>query len=450
MNFLENIRLFKFWDQLRSSYWFVPSLLVIGAMLLAFGLVSADLHYRFQRGSGPSWLFLGQSESARSILSTIATAMITIVSLTFSMTIVVLTLASSQFGPRLLYNFMRDRSNQLALGVFVACFVYCLLVLRTVQASAPDAFVPHLGTTGAMAFAVLSVGVLIHFIHHVAESIQANTVIANVRHELESIVERVLPAFEGDRKADESEWQRLQSLLASGAAPISTEARGIVQAVDQDALVSWAKTHDVMVRLRHRPGEFVIRGNIVCDVFPRDRAPHDDIAPLHEALSFGHHRTLVQDIEFAFQQLVEIAVRALSPGINDPFTAMSCVEELASGLALVSERSAQPRILRDEEGVPRVLVKAVNFEGVCDIAFNQIRQNGAAHPAVMIRQLEAIIALAPTVNDIDARAVLLRHAKAIHGAAVGEAHDSGDRADIDARFDEAASLLGGTTVANSR
>ncbi len=449
MNFLENIRLFKLWDQLRSSYWFLPSLLVIGAVLLAFGLVSADLHYQFQKGSGPTWMFLGQSESARSILSTIATAMITIVSLTFSMTIVVLTLASSQFGPRLLYNFMRDRSNQVALGVFVACFVYCLLVLRTVQASAQDAFVPHLGTTGAMVLAVLSIGILIHFIHHIAESIQANTVIANVRHELESIVDRVLPASEPDSGTDEAEWQRLQDLLGSGAAPISTEARGIVQAVNHDSLVSWAKAHDIIIRLRHKPGDFVIRGNIVCDVFPRDRVPRDDIAPVHEAMSFGHHRTLVQDIEFAFQQLVEIAVRALSPGINDPFTAISCVEELASGLALVSERSAQPRILRDDDGVPRVLVKPVDFEGVSDITFNQIRQNGAAHPAVMIRMLEAIIALAPTVNDSHARTVLLRHAKAIHAAAVGAAVDSGDRADLDARFDEAANLLGGTTEADN-
>ena len=442
MNFLESVRLYKLWDQLRSSYWFVPSLLVIAAIALALLLIWADSYFQFDAGTGPSWLFLGKSESARTILSTIATAMITIVSLTFSMTIVVLTLASSQFGPRLLYNFMRDRSNQIALGVFVACFVYCLLILRTVQ-SGSIAFVPHLGTTGAMIFAVLSIGVLIHFIHHIAESIQANTVIANVRHELETIVQRVLPPATDQDEVEEPELQRLLDLVENGAAPIVTDARGILQAVEEEALLRWAVSHDVLVRIRHRPGDFVIRGNIVCDIFPRERVPHEAISSLHACLRFGHHRTLVQDIEFAFLQLVEIAVRALSPGINDPFTAMSCVEELASGLALVSQRAAQPQLLRDGEGTPRILSKPVDFEGIADIAFNQIRQNGAAHPAVMIRMLEAIRALAPTVNDTRKRAVLWRHAKAIHAAAHDVTKDPGDRADIEARFKNAARLLGG-------
>lgn len=443
MKRLENIRLYKLWDQLRSNYWFLPSALIAAAIILALALIAADLYLQFDQGGGPWWLFLGTSESARSILSTIASAMITIVSLTFSMTIVVLTLASSQFGPRLLYNFMRDRSNQVALGVFVACFVYCLLILRTVQTESSDAFIPHLGTTGAMVFAVLSVGVLIHFIHHVADSIQANTVIANVRRELETIVKRVIPEPSEQDSATEPEWRRLTDLVEHAAAPIVTEARGILQAVDQESLVSWAQAHDVLVRLRHRPGDFVIRGNVVCDVFPRDRVPREKLGPVHESLGFGHHRMLVQDIEFAFQQLVEIAVRALSPGINDPFTAMSCVEELASGLALVARRGSQPRVLHDEHGTPRVLLKPVVFEGVADIAFNQIRQNGAGHPAVMIRVLETIAALAPAVGDARQRAVLLRHAKATHAAAREAAHDPGDRADIDVRFDVAAKLLGG-------
>ena len=437
---LRHTQLYKIWDNLRSSYWFVPTVLVLAAALLAMVLLAADRHYQFDQHGSLSWLFLGKAASARAILSTIATSMVTIVSLTFSMTIVVLTLASSQFGPRLLYNFMRDRVNQFALGVFAACFVYCLLVLRTVHAENQDAWMPHLSTNGAIVLAVLSIGVLIHFIHHIADSIQADTVIANVRYELESVVKRMTPARAVDACSDRD---RLAELADRAAAPITAERRGLLQMIDQESLVSWAREHDVFVRLRYRPGEFVIRGNVLLDVFPSDRVPRDHLAALQETFIFGKHRTLVQDIEFAFQQLVEVAVRALSPGINDPFTAMSCIEELGAALALVGGRAAQPSCLRDEEGQPRVLLKTVDFEGVADIAFNQIRQNGASHPAVMIRVLETIAAVAQSLADAQHRAVLLRHAESVHAAARRGAHDPNDRADIDSRFEGAARLLGG-------
>lgn len=446
MQLLGSTRLHKLWDQLRSSYWFVPTLITIATSILALLLMMLDERYPFDRTSRISWLFLGKAESVRSILSTIAGAMITIVSLTFSMTIVVLTLASSQYGPRLLYNFMRDRSNQVALGVFVACFVYCLLVLRTVQGEESQSFVPHFSANGAIALAVLSLGVLIYFIHHVAESIQANTVVASVRRELESVVVRMLPQEASQTPESDAEWNRLKELAETSSTPIPSKGRGILQAIDQDALLNWAREHDVLLALRHRPGDFVIDGNIILDAFPAERIRGEDIQPPQEAFTFGTHRTLVQDVEFAFQQLVELAVRALSPGINDPFTAMSCIEELGAGLVLVARRAPQPRLLRDADGMPRVLLKPVDFRGVADVAFNQIRQNGANHPAVMIRLLETLAAVAPAVNDAGDRMQLLRHAEAVHAAARTEATDAGDRADIDQRFAHAARALGGSTM----
>ena len=449
MKLLQDTRLYKIWDQLRSSYWFVPSMLVGLSIGLAAFLISMDHRVRFDPDFESSLLFLGKSEAARLILSTIATAMITIVSLTFSMTIVVLTLASSQFGPRLLYNFMRDRTNQIALGVFLACFVFCLVILRTVEAESPTAFVPHLGTTAAMAFSGICIGMLIYFIHHIADSIQATTVIANVRHELETIVTRMIPDSPQPNPEEEIEWRRLTELVDSDSLPLRAEGRGILQAIDHEALISWAKTYEVLIRLNHRPGEFVIRGDTLCEVFPAKSISEEQLMLLEGWFRFGSHRTLMQDIEFAFQQLVEIAVRALSSGINDPFTAMSCIDELGSGLALVAQRGAQPRILKDEEETPRVLVKAVDFEGVVDTAFNQIRQNGASHPAVMIRMLEVIHAVSSSLTNPSHRAVLLRHATAIHAAACAGAPDAGDRAAIDARFNVAATRLAGTAAGNT-
>lgn len=444
MKLLQVTRLYKFWDHLRSSYWFVPSMLVGLSVLLAAFLISMDHQVQFDPDFDSSWLFLGKSEAARLILSTIATAMITIVSLTFSMTIVVLTLASSQFGPRLLYNFMRDRSNQVALGLFLACFVFCLVILRTVEAESPTAFVPHLGTTGAMVFAGICIAMLIYFIHHIADSIQATTVIANVRVELETIVTRMIPDAPESNPEEETEWQRLTQLVDSDSLPMTATDRGILQAIDHDALIDWAKTNDLLIRLKHRPGEFVIRGDALCMVFPAESVSSEQLMLLQDWFRFGSHRTLMQDIEFAFQQLEEIAVRALSSGINDPFTAMSCIEELGSGLALMAQRGAQPRILKDSEDKPRLLVKAVDFEGVADVAFNQIRQNGASHPAVMIRMLEVIHIVASSLTSPSQRAALLRHATAIHAEARECAQDAGDRAAIDARFDVAAKRLAGT------
>lgn len=444
MKVLENVGLHRLWDQLRSSYWFVPSLLVVLAIALAVALIATDRHYRFTPDSAPWWLFLGEAGSARAILSTIATAMITVVSLTFSITMVVLTLASSQFGPRLLYNFMRDRANQFALGIFLACFVFCLLVLRSVQSDSAGGFVPHLSTTTGMAFAVLSVAVLIHFIHHIADGIQANAVIANVRGELEAIVCRVLPQRRepGAVEREDSEWHRLTALIDRDGAAIASPGEGVFQAVDHDTLVGWAHEHDRLLRLRHRPGEFVISGNPLLDVFPADPLPQEALARVHQAFRFGRRRTLVQDVEFAFQQLVEVALRALSPGINDPFTAMACIDELGAGLALVARRAAQPRVLRDADGAPRVLLKRVDFAGLADIAFNQIRQNGAAHPAVMLRLLEMIAAVAERLGADEHRAELRRHARAIHGAAMAVASEPGDRADLDARLTRAEQRLG--------
>ena len=196
----------------------------------------------------------------------------------------------------------------------------------------------------------------------------------------------------------------------------------------------------MLVQLHYRPGDFVIHGNPLFTVFPGERAEQDQLASLQETVRFGHHRTLIQDMEFAFQQLVEIALRALSPGINDPFTAMSCIEELGLGLAFVASRGDQPRIWRDNDGTPRVLIKRVGFEGVADVAFNQIRQNGAQHPAVMIRMLDTIAAVAQGVSHAPYRAVLLRHATEIHAAATTAAREPVDLADIEARFHRAAQL----------
>lgn len=443
MTRFEVTRLLKFWDYLRSSYWFLPTIIVLFSALFALLLINADHHYRIERLSGASWLFLSKAESARMILSTISTAMITIVSLTFSMTIVVLTLASSQFGPRLLYNFMRDRNNQVALGVFLACFVFCLIVLRAVQSGSAGDFVPHLGLTVALLYALFSIGMLIFYIHHIADSIQATTVIANVRSELELIVQRMLPEDAEERARETEEGRHLLELVESDSMSVKAQGRGTLQTIEQENLLQWAYENDLLIRLHRHPGEFVIPGSLLFEVFPRERVPLDSLDQLQAYFRFGDRRTLVQDVEFAFQQLVEIALRALSPSINDPFTAMSCVNELGAGLVLVAKRGSQTRIQRDTDGQPRLLVKVVDFKKLVDGAFNQVRQSCCDYPALMMCMLETIAVMASLITNPQQRMALRRHAVAIHAMAGDCCQDPNDLRGLSQQFHRASSLLGG-------
>ncbi len=190
---LGSARLAQLWESLRTSYWFVPTVMTAGAVGLSFASVHLDQVVKAEWVRAVGWIWAGSPEGARQVLSTIAGSMITVAGVAFSITIVALTLASTQFGPRLLRNFVRDLGNQVVLGTFVSTFVYCLLVLRTVRGGDVAEFVPYLSVTLGVAFALASLGVLIYFIHHVSGAIQAEHLIASVADELEDAIERMFP-----------------------------------------------------------------------------------------------------------------------------------------------------------------------------------------------------------------------------------------------------------------
>ena len=188
----------KYWDRLRSSFWFLPAIMACGAVLLAHGTVALDETGAVRGGvEVPSWVYSGGAQGASTLLGAIAGSMITIAGVVFSMTLVALSIASSQLGPRLLQGFMRDATNQVVLGTFVSTFLYCLLVLRTIRREIEVAFVPHMSVTLGVLLAVASVAVLIYFIHHVSVSIQADEVIARVCRELFDGIDRLFPARVG-------------------------------------------------------------------------------------------------------------------------------------------------------------------------------------------------------------------------------------------------------------
>ncbi|RJQ83634.1 MAG: DUF2254 domain-containing protein, partial [Desulfobacteraceae bacterium] len=246
------MHLLKYWERVRSSFWFVPAIMACGSVALVFVTVAIDERMTGSWLQGISWVYTGGAEGASAVLGTIAGSMMTIAGVVFSMTLVALTLASSQFGPRLLRNFMSDTSNQVVLGTFVATFLYCLLVLRTIRHTEEDAFVPHLSVTLGVLFAIVGMGVLIYFIHHVSVSIQADEIVARVGAELIEGIERLFPeqiGRENPGSAAESGGADIPASFDAQARPVKAAGDGYLQFIDTDALMHLATQEDLLLRV---------------------------------------------------------------------------------------------------------------------------------------------------------------------------------------------------------
>lgn len=413
---MDNTKLSKVWDSLHSSYWFVPTLMAVVAIALAFIMLTLDRAGLSGPIEGLGWLYTGGTDGARAVLSAVAGSMITVAGTVFSITIVALQLASSQFGPRILRNFMQDTGNQIVLGTFIATFTYCLLVLRTIRGDGDgyDRFVPQLSVTFGMVLAIASIGVLIYFIHHASTLIQASHVISSVSAELEDTIERLFPEKIGHGLAEQKrQVVEIPAGFNSQACPIKASDSGYLQAIEDEKLMKIARKHKLLLRLKYRPGKFVVQDSDLVIVWPGERVNRKLTEQLNDAFILGNERTEQQDVEFPINQLVEIAIRAISPSINDPFTAIRCIDRLSVGLSHLAQRDFPSPQRYDEDNILRVIVEPVTFAELTDAAFNQIRQYGSSDVAVTIRLLETIAAIAPYTRNNRDRTVLLRHANMI-------------------------------------
>jgi uncharacterized membrane protein len=446
--------LLKYWDRLRSSFWFVPAVMAFMAAALAPIAVGIDkvvldkaiLDKAIDEGwmQRLGWIYSGGAEGAGLLLGTVAGSMIAIAGTVFSMTLVALSLASSQLGPRLLRNFMRNTANQVVLGTFVATFVYCVLVLRTIRRVDEGAFVPHLSVSIGVLLAMVSIGVLIYFIHHVSVSIQADEVAARVGRELEGGIDRLFPGHLGKPGSESSNAPTdadLPAAFAREARPVGSLADGYLQQIDGDALMDLAAEEDLLLRLERRPGHYLVKGRALMMVWPGDRVTEILIDKLNAAFVLGNQRTAAQDVEFSFDQLVEIAVRALSPGINDPFTAIVCVDRLSSGLCRLARRDMPSALRFDPHGRLRLMAPGPSFAGIVDAAFNQIRQSARSNPAVAIRMLDAIGQIAGHVRRAPDSTCLQRHADMIVRGAREAVPEADDLLAVEAAFTAATQAL---------
>lgn len=436
------LRLLGLWENLRSSYWFIPGLMALTATLLAVGVPMLDRTLQERRLLAS--LDLTDAASARAVLSTLAASSITVTGVVFSIAIVALVMASGQFGPRLLRNFIRQNSTQAVLGIFIATFIYSLVVLATVRDAGVDAaFVPHLSIATALGLGVLSFGVLIYFVHSVSRFIQAPRIIEDVSSDLLAIFARVFPA----RSAADEDWAADEDVtlpdgFVAEAATVPARESGYVQGVDFDGLVETAAEHDLIVEVRRTAGHFVIAGHPLVRAAPEKRVNDDVARAINGRFLTGGQRTSLQDAEFGIDQLVEIAVRALSPGVNDPFTAMNCLDRLGLALSFLVDRRLPLGIHRDGDGNVRVIAPRYTYRELLDSAFDQIRYHARRDRAVTIRLLDVIGKLAERDLPEPYREALLAHADMTWEGICRVLEHEAERAEVERRYVAARRALG--------
>ena len=439
-----NLRQSDMWDSVRYSYWFVPSMLAIIAAVLAFLTLQLDRQLDSATLTATGIIFNGGPGEASTLLSAIIGSMVTVSGTTFSIVIVALVLASSQYGPRLLRNFMRDFGNQMVLGIFIATFIYCLLVLRDVRSDTASPFVPHLSVTVGLVLALVSVGVLIFFIHHAARSIQAPYVIKTISHDLDRSIERLYPQRLGQdpplHKADRVE-DDIPAGFEEEAGKVFSPGSGYIQAIDTQTLLNLAIKEDLLVRLIYRPGTYVMKGQEVALVWPPQRFENKLREKFARCFILGNYRTQEQDIEFDLNQLVEMAIRALSPAINDPFTAMMCSDRLGEGLSRLAARDFPSPFRYDTAGHLRVITDSTDFPHLVKASFNQLRQYGKESVSVTVRLLEVVLLVLHHARNEEQREVLQREAEMIYRGSCAAIAEPNDLAAIRARYDKILKAL---------
>ncbi|MGH8274695.1 MAG: DUF2254 domain-containing protein [Gammaproteobacteria bacterium] len=433
-------KLLKLIDSLTRNFWFLPGLMMaasIGlyAITVAFNdsaWVATLQHYDV--------VYAGSLSGAQQIVSVIAQTMVAIASLVFAAVVVVLTLATSQFGHRLIRSFMRDKSLQYGLGIFVATFVYCLLVLHTMHGAGTR--VPSLSVSVAFYLAIIAGATLIYLTHHIAQMIAAPSIISEVGVEMEATIDRAYPEKPETKPLEPETIEAALRRLERDGVEVASNARGYIQTLDTSGLIELACEHDLVIEFRSRPGDYLFDGSLVAKVVSPGRLGTELEGRIRRSMTIGNRRTPVQDLRFAFNQLAEIAVRAMSPALNDPFTALDCVNRIGDGIARLAQRSEPSPYHADSQGRLRLIIKPVRFAELIDGVFTPVRNYSRQSVIVTLQMLRAIEELAPLLRGDSARRALAEQAVLIRRGAEEALPDVHDYAAVQEIYARALEKLG--------
>jgi uncharacterized membrane protein len=426
-------------EAVRAQLWPVPVSGVLLAVAAGVGLPRLDARTNDDLPvEVTSYLFGGGAGAAREILSVIAGSLITVTALTFSLTVVTLQLASSQFSPRLLRTFSRDRFVHTTLAVFLATFTYTLMVLRTVRSADEDGeggFVPQASVTLALLLALASVVTLVLFLAHLARQIRVETILQNVHDETSATVRQQLDEYDPKRIREPV------SLPKSSVLTLVAGSSGFLLRVDEPALVAAAVEADATVVIDRMPGDWLVAGTPVGHAWPYHPSgafASDALADaVRRAVVTGHERTSAQDVAYGLRQITDVAVKALSPGINDPTTAVHALGHSAALLCEFTGRDLSPRLLRDEDGHPWAVLAQPDLVQLLDLAVAQPRHYGASDPAVIRRILSLLREVAWMTRTPDQRQAVLDQLAWTRRVMAQQNHD---QQEVDDLLDAAASV----------
>jgi uncharacterized membrane protein len=407
---LMNYRLPRVWDNLQSSLWFVPSLLVGSLIVLAFLFTWVD------RLLGPTPVTLlpvfpeAGAAAAREMLSIIASSSLTVASVAFSFTIVVFSFASAQYSSRTLRTFMDDNVNQVVLGVLLGSFVYCTIVLRSTRLEEQTP-VPELSVSFALVLALANLVLFIVYIHHVAESIQAYSIIKRLSDQTIKSVAHLFPSNIGTDATGEPDADHFSMPVDAGA--VRANRSGYIQIVDGGLLMRVVTRQDLRLVLEKGVGSFVVKGEPLAYFAPPDHMTQNALRDLEYAFVLGEVRTIFQDSHYGLLQLSDVAVKALSPAINDPNTAIMSLNQIANVLRHVARAQFPGPFRCDPQGRVRVFAFGQSFEMLVAQGFDQIRRHASLDVAVLIKMLDAISEIADHTQDLERLSVLKQHVLAV-------------------------------------
>ena len=413
------------------NLWLVPLEMSFASVLLFAATMVPDTLAAYHVIRLPIWFSMGGIDDARAILSAMLGCVSTVLALIFSVALLVLSMVANLFGPRLLYRFVQDWVTQVCIGLFMAAFIYVFLVFLVTHQDADSTFIPQVSLITSWFLVIAAFGFLVFYSHRVAALIQNPDAIGRIVDDLRRAADRVQREDRGEPS--------MQAVATGGRvapgddAPVLSIKSGYVQKIDHDALVQAAANAGACISAPFRPGQYVLEGEAIALVSP----PHAASAlqpTVLGAITLGRHRVLYQDLEFGVAQIVEIAIRALSPAVNDTFTGVASVDLLGEALIILA---ATPRIGGDwygSDGTLRLRVRPLLLSRLIRQAFDQIRQASGDTPAVLIRLLSTIRRLAPNMDDAESRAALFDEAKAVWETGTGKTQVTMDREDIDAAY----------------
>jgi uncharacterized membrane protein len=441
-------RLLRFALYLRGAFWAIPATLLLLAGLLALTTVSLD-HY-FPDIITAS--LLQQSDTSfdiKSILSTTGAAFLGVAGVSFSVTIASLTLASQQFGPRLIRNFIEDRFTQTVLGFFVSTFLYCMLSIQLYSLLPHNpGDIPAFTLFTTLILTVVDLLFLVLFIHHICISIQADSVIHGVYNQLLACIDSLLPDDDSSQSDQTIGDSGFNQQVEKNGYQVHALCNGYIQQIDTRSLLEYCHTHQLQAKFQHRAGDYLLSGSILASILGKTYPDQLD-REINSFVATGYTRSSQQDLEYCIRQLVEVALRALSPGINDPFTAMTCIDRLGTGLSIIARRPERQALHFDAEGEPRLWIAVSSYKGLVDTAFNQIRQTATEHIDVTIRMLEIIALTIEQTTRQEQVEALFNQAQLIHAASLDPKILKHDQVAIEMRYEKIKQVLEGKYSADT-